>query len=104
MAGRTAAPRAAGNKRSPWDVVHPGRPWALDKSLVDSLNPAEIAKRIDATLQRVPARRDHAALLEEMLAGFRQDDFPAATGGDVPPVGEGVAGPELDEAGGADDQ
>lgn len=100
--GDAATTRA--NKRSPWDVVHPGRLWALDGRLADSLDPNEIAKRINATLQRVPARRDHAALLEEMLAGFRQDDVPPAAGDDVPPVGEGAAGPELDEAGGADDQ
>jgi hypothetical protein len=100
--GDAATTRA--NKRSPWDVVHPGRLWALDGRLVDSLEPDEIAKRIDATLHRVPARRDHAALLEEMLAGFRQDDAPPVADDDVPPVGEGAAGPELDEAGGADDQ
>jgi len=39
-----------------------------------------------------------------MLAGFRQDDAPQAGDNDIPPVGEVVAGPELDEAGGADDQ
>ena len=72
--------------------------------LADSLDPTEIANRINATLQRVPARRDHAALLEEMIAGFRQDDAPTGVDDDVPPVGEGVPGPELDEAGGADDQ
>jgi hypothetical protein len=99
--GDAASTRA--NKRSPWDVVHPGRVWALDGRLVDSLDPNEIAKRINATLQRAPARRDHAALLEEMLAGFRQDDAPPAADDDIPPVGEGAAGPELDEAGGAEE-
>ncbi|HTV55669.1 MAG TPA: Eco29kI family restriction endonuclease [Terriglobia bacterium] len=95
--GDAATTRA--NKRSPWDVVHPGRPWALDERLVDSLTPDEIAQRIRATLTRAPARRDHAALLEEMLAGFRQDDSPHA-GENVPPVGEVAAGPQPDEAGG----
>jgi hypothetical protein len=99
--GDAATTRA--NKRSPWDVVHPGRAWALDERLVDSLTPAEIARRIHATLERAPARRDHAALLEEMLAGFRQDDAPR-TDEDVPPVGAGAAGPEADEAGGVDDE
>ena len=99
--GDAATTRA--NKRSPWDVVHPGRLWALDERLVDSLTPAEIARRIDATLQRVPARRDHAALLEEMLAGFRQDDGVAVVP-DIAPVGENVAGPEPDEAGVVDEE
>jgi hypothetical protein len=99
--GDAATTRA--NKRSPWDVVHPGRLWALDERLADSLTPDEIAKRIAATLERVPARRDHADLLEEMLAGFRQDDV-VSVGPEIPPVGESVAGPEPDEAGGADDE
>lgn len=98
--GDAATTRA--NKRSPWDVVHPGRAWALDQRLVDSLTPAEIAQRIADTLARVPPRRDHAALLEEMLAGFRQDDAPVEER-DEPPVGEEAAGPAPDEAGGADD-
>ncbi|RVI62683.1 Eco29kI family restriction endonuclease [Sinorhizobium meliloti] len=98
--GDAASTRA--NKRSPWDVVHPGRAWALDERLVDSLSPAEIESRIESTLQRVPARQDHAALLEEMLAGFRQDDA-VSQERDEPPVGEDVAGPAPDEAGGADD-
>lgn len=99
--GDAATTRA--NKRSPWDVVHPGRLWALDERLADSLTPDEIAKRIAATLERVPARQDHAALLEEMLAGFRQDDAVSVVP-EVPPVGEDVAGPEPDEAGGVDDE
>lgn len=97
------AAKTRANKRSPWDVVHPGRLWALDERLEDSLSPDEIAIRIHATLTRAPARRDHAELLEEMLAGFRQDDAPLADS-DVPPVGDDAAGPEAGEAGGADDE
>lgn len=99
--GDAATTRA--NKRSPWDVVHPGRLWALDVRLADSLAPDEIAKRIAATLERVPPRLDHAALLEEMLAGFRQDDV-VAPDPQIPPVGENAAGPETDEAGSVDDE
>jgi Eco29kI restriction endonuclease len=97
------AAKTRANKRSPWDVVHPGRLWALDERLADSLKPDEIAKRVAATLERVPPRRDHAALLEEMLAGFRQDDV-LSVDTDVPPVGENVVGPEPDEAGGVEDE
>ncbi|WP_374368609.1 Eco29kI family restriction endonuclease [Dongia sp.] len=98
--GDAATTRA--NKRSPWDVVHPGRAWALDSRLVDSLSASEIGNRIRSTLGRVPARRDHAALLEEMLAGFRQDDAVGEERAE-PPVGEDAAGPAPDEAGGDDD-
>ncbi|NIK00365.1 Eco29kI family restriction endonuclease [Xanthomonas cannabis] len=98
--GDAASTRA--NKRSPWDVVHPGRVWALDRRLVDSLSPAEIGQRIERTLQRVPPRLDHAELLEEMLAGFRQDDA-VSQERDEPPVGGNMTGPSPDEAGDADD-
>ncbi|MCP1761926.1 Eco29kI family restriction endonuclease [Bradyrhizobium japonicum] len=99
--GDSAGTRA--NKRSPWDVVHPGRQWALDTRLDNSLSPEQIAERIDATLQKYPPRKDHAALLEEMLAGFRQDDG-APKDELVPPVGEEASGPDPDEAGGEDDE
>lgn len=96
------AAKTRANKRSPWDVVHPGRAWALDSSLVDSLSPSEIATRIDATLDRYRPRTDHASLLEEMLEAFRQDDrsAPAVM---APPVGAAAPGEEDDEAGGSDD-
>lgn len=95
------AAKTRANKRSPWDVVHPGRQWALDSRLVDSLSPGEIEARIQATLHRAPARTDHAALLEEMLTGFRQDGAPMAEDV-VPPVGD-APGPSPEEAGGADE-
>ncbi len=94
--GDAASTRA--NKRSPWDVVHPGRQWALDERLVNSIEPDEIAGRIVTTLERVPARRDHSELLEEMLRGFSQDDV-AETDEADPPMTE-ASGPSEEEAGG----
>ncbi|MGY3356433.1 hypothetical protein ACVWZK_003096 [Bradyrhizobium sp. GM0.4] len=85
------------NKRSPWDVVHPGRQWAIDDELENSLTPQEIADRSDAVLAKSPPRKDHAALLEEMLAGFRQGE--AVKEEEVSPVGEEVSGPDPEEAG-----
>lgn len=89
------------NKRSPWDVVHPGRGWALDALLENKLTPSEIETRIAAVLDKYPPRDDHAALVEEMLLAFQQierDESPAA-----PPL-EGVSGQSEDEAGGPDDE
>ena len=86
------------NKRSPWDVVHPGRQWALDELLVDSLSPAEIKDRINAIIERVPPRTDHANLLEEVLGAFRQQDALPEVETESP-LGEGVEGPSDDEAG-----
>ena len=98
--GDSAKTRA--NKRSPWDVVHPGRAWALDERLVDSLTPDQIEQRIEETLEKMPVRRDHAVLLEKMLEGFRQED--AAIEEDTPTIGKDAEGPQLDEAGGGDDE
>jgi len=86
------------NKRSPWDVVHPGRDWALSSILINSLEPNVIDGRIRATLSRVPPRKDHAALLEEILATFRQGDLNEDDQTAIPPVGD-VPGPDPDEAG-----
>ena len=92
------------NKRSPWDVVHPGRIWALNAKLVDSLKYEEIDSKIRATLERARPRKNHAELLEEMLAGFRQDDTQTGGTESTPPVGKDAIGPAPDEAGGSDDQ
>jgi len=99
--GDAATTRA--NKRSPWDVVHPGRQWALAATLVDSLSPDEIRKRVNETLDKTPPRTDHAALLEEILSAFRQQDGKPHVQSNTPPIGESAAGPADDEAGGQDD-
>jgi hypothetical protein len=99
--GDAAGTRA--NKRSPWDVVHPGRAWAGDARLQDSLTLEVIRHRIEETLRKTPPRRDHAMLLEEMLTAFRQDDGLPAIEDAEPPVGVEAAGPRDDEAGGPED-
>lgn len=90
------------NKRSPWDVVHPGRAWALDEQLENNATAEEVALRIDAILNEYPPRTDHAALLEEMLTAFRQDDGGEPELPEASPLRD-VDGPSEDEAGGPDD-
>ena len=97
------AAKTRANKRSPWDVVHPGRAWALDTRLVDSLSPDEIRGKINTVLDRLPPKADHAAILDEMMMAFRQGDNVAAIYGDMLPVSADGPGPQDDEAGGADD-
>jgi hypothetical protein len=83
------------NKRSPWDVVHPGRPNAVDAEIEDKLTPAEIADRIEKVIARTPARKDHAALVEEMLSEFRQDlDISIE---EAQPALAALSGPDTDE-------
>lgn len=64
--------------------------------------PQEISERIDKTLKKYPPRKDHAALLEEMLLGFRQDA--EAKEVDVALVGDEATGPDPEEVGGEDDE
>jgi hypothetical protein len=97
------AAKTRANKRSPWDVVHPGHQWALDELLVDSLSLDEIRARVDETLEKAPPRPDHACLLEEMLDAFRQQDGLPLEVDLSPPLGEDVEGSSDDEAGGSDD-
>lgn len=85
------------NKRSPWDVVHPGRLWALDELLEDKIPADEIRDRINSVLTQYPPRTDHPALVEEMLLAFRQMDAPP-TDEVAPPLAE-LAGPDSEEAG-----
>lgn len=89
------------NKRSPWDVVHPGRAWALDAELVDKVTALEVAARIGIILDKYPPRTDHAALVEEMLMAFRQDDGSETPSSEASPLGD-VSGPTEDEVGGPD--
>jgi hypothetical protein len=96
------AAKTRSNKRSPWDVVHPGRAWALDSKLVDSLTPDQIRGRISEVVKRVPPRVDHAAILEEMLAAFQQGNSAIKIEPDISPIGADAPGPQDDEAGGDD--
>jgi hypothetical protein len=91
------------NKRSPWDVVHPGRAWALDGLLEDSLSLSTIEGRINEVLEKTPPKTDHASLLEEVLAAFRQEG-PIPPEDEAPaPISDDQPGPSEDEAGGSDD-
>lgn len=89
------------NKRSPWDVVHPGRPWALDELLEDKIPAQEVRVRINAVLTQFPPRTDHPALIEEMLLAFRQMEAPPVD--EVAPPLAGLLGPDSEEAGSDDD-
>lgn len=60
------------NKRSPWDVMHPGRPWAMASSLVDQSAVAEITHSIANHLTANPPFRDRARLVDNFLATFAQ--------------------------------
>ena len=68
--GDSATTRA--NKRSPWDVIHPGRPWAMAESLDDKASPEVISQRIADHFAQNPPYRDTTHILNEFLSTFVQ--------------------------------
>jgi hypothetical protein len=69
--GDAATTRA--NKRSPWDVMHPGRAWAMAESLEDKMSPEVIAQRISAHFDMNPPHRSRARIVHGFLTAFVQN-------------------------------
>ncbi|GEM_PF-198671 len=61
------------NARSPFDVLHPGRAWAMDERLRDSKTMEQILAEIDSQLDLAPPVNDKQEILERFLLEFRQD-------------------------------
>lgn len=74
--GDAATTRA--NKRSPWDVLHPGRNWAKSTAVQDSMSLDRIRLRIEDVLIGTPPRGDIDSLFREILETFTQDTGRAA--------------------------
>ncbi|WP_260292392.1 Eco29kI family restriction endonuclease [Sedimenticola hydrogenitrophicus] len=68
--GDAATTRA--NKRSPWDVIHPGRAWAMAAALNDKMTPEEIERRVGEHFGQTPPYRDTVHIVREFLAAFVQ--------------------------------
>lgn len=69
--GDAAATRS--NKRAPWDVLHPGRPWAMDERLENSKDAVEILRDIHVHFDRNPPRIDLHEIIDGVLREFAQD-------------------------------
>jgi len=61
------------NDRSPWDVLHPGRKWAMAEKLDDSRPLERILRDVSAHLEAVPAFRDRDEIIERFLDAFAQN-------------------------------
>lgn len=61
------------NKRSPWDVMHPGRLWAMAEALEDKMSPAVITARITEHLVANPPHRRRERIVREFLSAFVQN-------------------------------
>lgn len=67
------AAKTRGNKRSPWDVIHPGRKWAMAEKLVNAAEPDVIETRVASHFRENPPYVDRDAIINTFLASFRQD-------------------------------
>ncbi len=60
------------NKRSPWDVLHPGRDWASGNEVRAGVTPESITAKLAAHFAKYPPRRDVEDIMQLMLDSFRQ--------------------------------
>lgn len=60
------------NKRSPWDVIHPGRSWAMDEELDDKMSPEDIKHRVGEHFEQTQPYRDTVHIVRDFLASFVQ--------------------------------
>jgi hypothetical protein len=60
------------NKRSPWDVIHPGRPWAMDGVLEDKMSAADITRMVSEHLALNPPYKSRARIVQQLLGTFVQ--------------------------------
>jgi hypothetical protein len=56
------------NKRSPWDVLHQGRRWAVAESIEDAKSPERIESDVKAHFQRHPPIETVQEVLHTLLA------------------------------------
>jgi hypothetical protein len=61
------------NKRSPWDVLHPGRPWAMHEKLEDKMSAEVIVERIRSHFEANPPHRQRSRIVREFLLAFVQN-------------------------------
>ena len=62
-----------GNDRSPWDVLHPGRKWAMSSKLSDAKSVSEIFDEIAEHLTAFPPFRDRESIVNKVIATFSQE-------------------------------
>ena len=61
-----------GNKRSPWDTLHPGRKWAGAEKLVDARTPEQIGLDLDSHFTKTRLFASIDEVLAEFIAELRQ--------------------------------
>lgn len=67
------AAKTRANRRSPWDVMHLGRLWAMDELLEDKMSPEVIFERVAAHFVANPPHRSRVRIVRDFLAVFAQN-------------------------------
>lgn len=60
------------NKRSPWDVMHTGRSWAMDEELDDKMSSKDITHCVGEHFEQTQPYRDTVHIVRDFLASFVQ--------------------------------
>jgi hypothetical protein len=60
------------NKKSPWDVLHPGRDWALTSPVREGMTPETVVAQLAHHFGSHTVYREHEGVLELVLDAFRQ--------------------------------
>lgn len=61
------------NKRAPWDVMHPGREWAMHEDIEDKMSVETIVSRINEHVDANAPYRSRVRVVREILATFEQN-------------------------------
>ncbi|MBV9066250.1 MAG: Eco29kI family restriction endonuclease [Methylobacteriaceae bacterium] len=60
------------NKKSPWDVLHPGRDWAMTSPVREGMTADSVTLKLAQHFSDHPPHRDLEGVIENMLDSFRQ--------------------------------
>jgi hypothetical protein len=67
------AAKTRANKRSPWDVMHPGRAWAMSEDLEDKMSQDVIIEKINEHFDATPPYRSRVRIVRDFLSVFAQN-------------------------------
>jgi hypothetical protein len=85
------APTTRVNRKSPWDVLHPGRSWATDSPVRVGMTPETVTENLIAHFGETTPFRDRKAIMERILDAFRQVGRASEEASEAAAESEGVA-------------
>ncbi|WP_205478579.1 Eco29kI family restriction endonuclease [Sphingomonas arenae] len=61
-----------GNRRSPWDTLHPGRKWAADASLQDARSPEQLYAQLEQHFTKTKVFHSLSEVLDSFINELKQ--------------------------------